>query len=88
MNLAGMQRTEGAQKGLLDGLWCYAALTSEICRTVSEGEFCELRLYGSPEKVYEGAAPLFVEEPRPHTLLALSSRIYLVVRSQPQSAFY
>jgi hypothetical protein len=51
-----------------------------------EVELCELRLYGSPEKVYEGAAPL-LEEPRPHTLLALSSRIYLVVRSQPQSEF-
>jgi hypothetical protein len=37
MNLAGMQRTEGAQKGLLEGLWCYAAGTSETFRTVSLG---------------------------------------------------
>ncbi len=45
MNLAGMQRTEGAQKGLLDGLWCYAAGTSETVRTVSlEGQFSELPL--------------------------------------------
>ena len=43
MNLAGMQRTEGAQKGLLDGLWCYAAGTSETFRTVSEWEFYEVR---------------------------------------------
>ena len=37
MNLAGMPRTEGAPKGLLDALWCYAALTSETFRTVSLG---------------------------------------------------
>jgi hypothetical protein len=43
MNLAGMQRTEGAQKRLLDGLWCYAAATSETFQTVSEEEFSEVR---------------------------------------------
>jgi hypothetical protein len=37
MNLAGMQRIEGAKKELLGGLWYYAAGTFGTFRTVSLG---------------------------------------------------
>src|SRR5829696_9580006 len=41
MNLAGIQRTEGAEEGLLSSPWCNAAGTSGTFQTVSEGEFSE-----------------------------------------------
>jgi hypothetical protein len=36
MNLASMQRTEGVQKGLLDGLWCYGPIAPGASETAEE----------------------------------------------------
>jgi hypothetical protein len=43
MNLAGVQRTEATEKGLLGSPLCYAASPAGTFRTVSEDEFSEVR---------------------------------------------
>src|SRR5215217_6163906 len=44
VDLAGLRREKWTEKPLCGDLQGYAASASEAFRTVSEGEFCELRL--------------------------------------------
>jgi hypothetical protein len=46
VDLAARRRTKWAEKSLLGAWWGYTIDVSEAFRTVSEGKFYEVRLYG------------------------------------------